>query len=112
MVREKKILDGRIGIAHVLLPGFPISEAEEDVRACEFYEDMDFHWFYDPGLKGEYPQQMRAWYQKQWQAPTIMAGDMDLIKSAAIDFIGMQSSGLVSSGVRTVLPVRECAAWP
>ncbi len=89
LVQEKKILDGKIGIAHVLLPGFPISQAEEDVRACEFYEDMDFHWFYDPGLKGEYPQQMRAWYQKQWQAPTIMAGDMDLIKSAAIDFIGI-----------------------
>jgi 6-phospho-beta-glucosidase len=83
------MLDGMIGIAHVLLPGFPISKTEEDIRACEFYEEMDFHWFYDPSLKGKYPERMRTYYQNQWQAPTIMDGDIDLIGSATIDFIGI-----------------------
>ena len=36
LIRENKILDGMIGIAHVLMPGFPVSETEEDSRACEF----------------------------------------------------------------------------
>ncbi|MFZ1679948.1 MAG: glycoside hydrolase family 1 protein [Rhizobiaceae bacterium] len=89
LVREKKIASGRIGIAHVLLTGFPISEAEEDVRAWEWYEEMDFHWFYDPSLRGCYPERLLNYYQGRWQAPTILDGDLALIQSAPIDFIGI-----------------------
>lgn len=88
-VQQEKIPDGRIGIAHVLLPGFPLHQTEEDLRACEYYEEMDFHWFYDPGLKGEYPERMRQYYQDKWQAPTICDGDLVILKSATIDFIGI-----------------------
>ncbi len=89
LVQAGTILDGRIGIAHVLLPGFPISQKEEDIQAFKFYEEMDFHWFYDPSLKGEYPDRIKIYYKNKWQAPTIIDGDMDLIKSATIDFIGV-----------------------
>ena len=88
-VRSGKIADGMIGIAHVLLPGFPISTAAEDRRACDWYEAMDFHWFYDPSLKGEYPVDMHRYYQQRYQAPTICEGDRALISSAPIDFIGI-----------------------
>lgn len=89
LVRAQKIASGRIGIAHVLLTGFPISEAEEDVRAWEWYEEMDFHWFYDPSLRGRYPERLLNYYQGRWQAPTILDGDLALIQSAPIDFIGI-----------------------
>ena len=89
LVRKGRIVDGIIGIAHVLLPGFPASEEEQDIRACEFYEGLDFHWFYDPVLKGEYPETIQAYYRDRWQAPTILDGDMELLKNAKIDFIGI-----------------------
>ncbi|MFO1372847.1 MAG: glycoside hydrolase family 1 protein, partial [Candidatus Competibacteraceae bacterium] len=89
LVQKGEILDGMVGIAHVLLPGFPSSEKEQDIQACEFYEGMDFHWFYDPVLLGEYPELILAYYRDRWQAPTILGGDMELLKKAKIDFIGI-----------------------
>ena len=89
LAQKGQILDGMIGIAHVLLPGFPASEKEQDIQACEFYEGMDFHWFYDPVLLGEYPEHILAYYRDQWQAPTILDGDMELLKKAKVDFIGI-----------------------
>ena len=88
-VREKKIAGGMIGIAHVLLTGFPISESAEDVAACEWYEEMDFHWFYDPSLQGRYPPRLLQYYQARFQAPTVLDGDMALLQSAPSDFIGI-----------------------
>lgn len=89
LVREKSITDGMIGIAHVLLTGFPISDAEDDARACEWYEEMDFHWFYDPSLQGRYPERLLRYYQERHRAPTILDGDMALMQSAPLDFIGI-----------------------
>ena len=89
LVHEKRILDGNIGIAHVLLPGFPISDRAEDIQACENYEAMDHHWFYDPILLGEYPQLMWEYYQNKWGTPTILEGDRALLKQAKSDFIGV-----------------------
>ncbi len=89
LVQTGRIADGMIGIAHVLLPGFPVSDREGDVRACEFYEGMDFHWFYDPVLKGQYPAPILNYYRDQWKAPTVLDGDMTLLQSAASDFIGV-----------------------
>jgi 6-phospho-beta-glucosidase len=89
LVEQKKILAGKIGMAHVLLPGFPISDRSEDIRACEAYEAMDHHWFYDPVLRGEYPQLMWEYYQKKWGAPTVLEADWSLLKEAKSDFIGV-----------------------
>ncbi|MBL8250872.1 MAG: family 1 glycosylhydrolase, partial [Candidatus Competibacter sp.] len=89
LVQAQRILDGKIGIAHVLLTGFPISEKAEDVAACAWYEDMDFHWFYDPSLLGRYPERLFNDYRERFQAPTILDGDMALLQSAPSDFIGI-----------------------
>jgi len=89
LVHAGKILEGKIGISHVLLTGFPISDREEDVQAWKNYEAMDHHWFYDPVLRGEYPQSMWEYYQNKWGAPTILEGDLALLKQAQIDFIGV-----------------------
>ena len=89
LVRDHRILAGQIGIAHVLLPGFPASTDAADQRACQHYEAMDFHWFYDPSLKGEYPAELWDYYQNKWQAPTLQPGDLELLKRAKSDFIGI-----------------------
>ncbi|HEY9629791.1 MAG TPA: GH1 family beta-glucosidase [Coleofasciculaceae cyanobacterium] len=89
LVDEKKILEGKIGVAHVLLPGFAISDRAEDIQACENYEDMDHHWFYDPVLRGEYPQLTWQYYQNKWGAPTVLEGDLTLLQQAKSDFIGV-----------------------
>ncbi|HEY9880805.1 MAG TPA: glycoside hydrolase family 1 protein [Leptolyngbyaceae cyanobacterium] len=89
LVKQGQILAGQIGIAHVLLPGFPISDRTEDVQAYEFYEGMDFHWFYDPVLKGTYPPLMWNYYQQKGNAPNVLEGDMELLQQAKSDFIGI-----------------------
>jgi 6-phospho-beta-glucosidase len=89
LVHAGKILAGKIGMAHVLLPGFPISDQEEDIQACENYEAMDHHWFYDPVLRGDYPQLMWEYYQNKWGAPTVLEGDRALLQQAQSDFIGV-----------------------
>ncbi|GAB4379187.1 MAG: GH1 family beta-glucosidase [Elainellaceae cyanobacterium] len=89
LVQTGRILDGKIGIAHVLLTGFPISDKPEDIQAHENYEAMDHHWFYDPVLLGKYPELMWNYYQQKGHAPEIQEGDMELLKRAEIDFIGI-----------------------
>jgi len=89
LVREQRISDGLIGISHVLLTGFPITDAPDNVRAWEWYEEMDFHWFYDPSLTGRYPQRLLEYYQTRLQAPTLLDGDRALLQSAPSDFIGI-----------------------
>lgn len=89
LVEQGQILAGQIGIAHVLLPGFPISDRTEDIQACEFYEGMNFHWFYDPVLKGTYPSLIWNYYQQKGSAPTVREGDLDLLEQAKSDFIGI-----------------------
>ncbi|HEY9738030.1 MAG TPA: family 1 glycosylhydrolase, partial [Trichocoleus sp.] len=76
LVEQGTILAGKIGIAHVLLPGFPISEKPEDIRAYEYYEGMDFHWFYDPVLKGKSPEPIWDYYRQKGNAPTVLDGDL------------------------------------
>ncbi|MBD0267971.1 MAG: glycoside hydrolase family 1 protein [Cyanobacteria bacterium Co-bin8] len=89
LIVQGKILDGKIGIAHVLLPGFPVRDRPKDVQACEYYEGMDFHWFYDPILKGEYPPLIWDYYQRKGHTPTVFPGDLDLLKNTVNDFIGI-----------------------
>ncbi|HEY9878584.1 MAG TPA: glycoside hydrolase family 1 protein [Leptolyngbyaceae cyanobacterium] len=89
LVEQGQILAGQIGMAHVLLPGFPISDRKEDIQAYEYYEGMDFHWFYDPVLKGKYPPLIWDYYQQKGNAPSVLEGDMELLQQAKSDFIGI-----------------------
>lgn len=70
---------------------------------------MDHHWFYDPALRGEYPQLIWEYYQNKWGASTVLEGDLALLKQAKSDFIGVnyyQSTFLAHNpidGVRAAL---------
>lgn len=104
-VQNERILNGKIGIAHVLLPGFPISDWQEDIRAWENHEAINHRWFYDPVLLGEYPQPMWEYYQHKWDVSTVLEGDQALLQQAQIDSIGVnyyQSAFLAHNSVNGV----------
>jgi beta-glucosidase len=43
----------------------------------------------DPVLKGSYPEDVLAQYTERYSAPVIGKGDMDIIKSSPVDFLGV-----------------------
>lgn len=91
LVAKKQILSGEIGITHVINPSYPASERQEDVTAAETAEGQNFYWFYDPVLKGEYPEATLAMYMRESGFEKPSNEDMELLKQAAVlnDFIGI-----------------------
>lgn len=91
LVKAGKVIDGEIGITHVLNPSYPASDKAEDIRACAIAEGQHFYWYYDPVLKGEYPEATLAMYVKETGFESPSQADMDLLKQAAPlnDFIGI-----------------------
>lgn len=91
LIAENTVSAGEIGITHVINPSYPASNKPEDLRACAIAEGQNFEWFYDPVLKGEYPQAILEMYIREsgFECPT--SDDMALLKQAAPlnDFIGI-----------------------
>ena len=86
--REMK-LDGDIGITHVLTPPQPFSSSDADKKAAKLAQGLMIHWFYDPILKGEYPESWLGFAQQQYGQLDITEQDMALISDAKSDFIGI-----------------------
>lgn len=86
---RKKGLKGEIGITHVLNPAYPITDSPEDKMAAEYAEEDTFYWYYDPILKGEYPAKYMEFLKTKDWAPIITEGDMELLREAKSDFIGV-----------------------
>lgn len=81
--------DGKMGIALNLYPMYPASDSQEDKEAALLVDGYHNRWFLDPILKGNYPEDMLKLYQDSFGAPIIHTGDMDLIASNAVDFLGI-----------------------
>ena len=82
-------LEGEIGITHVFSPCYPFSDSPEDKKAADIAEGHFLHWFFDPTLKGEYPQGWLAFIEKTYGKLDIRDGDMALLRDAKSDFIGI-----------------------
>lgn len=80
---------GEIGFVNVMQPHDPISNAPEDIAACELADDCFTHWFFDPVLKGEYPASLLAKSQAAFGVPAFAPGDAELLKQNICDFIGL-----------------------
>lgn len=80
---------GEIGFVNVMQPHDPISNAPEDIAACELADDCFTHWFFDPVLKGEYPASLLAKSQAAFGVPEFAPGDAELLKQNICDFIGL-----------------------
>lgn len=91
LVAKNAIVAGEVGITHVINPSYPASDKPEDLKACATAEGQNFYWFYDPVLKGEYPEVTLAMYMHDCGFEKPSAADMALLKQAAPlnDFIGI-----------------------
>jgi beta-glucosidase len=78
---------GRIGISLNLVPMFPETEADSDVaRVADGFMNR---WFLDPVMRGEYPADMVELYSEAGRSLDIGERDMDAIRGASVDFLGV-----------------------
>ncbi|WP_214704046.1 MULTISPECIES: GH1 family beta-glucosidase [unclassified Exiguobacterium] len=82
---------GEIGITHVFNPAFSIDDAEENKFAEMHANAYATHWFYDPILKGEYPEYVVNGLSEQGLLPDMTEEELDVLKRTAPmnDFIGL-----------------------
>ena len=82
---------GEIGITHVFNPAFSIDDAEENKFAEMHANAYATHWFYDPILKGEYPEYVVNGLNEQGLLPDMTEEELDVLKRTAPmnDFIGL-----------------------
>lgn len=86
ILREHGDADTRVGITLNLHPAHPASESQADEEAARRFDGYKNRWFLDPLFKGQYPEDMLAWYDDK--APSIHPGDLDRI-AVPIDFLGV-----------------------
>ncbi|MFL1089446.1 family 1 glycosylhydrolase, partial [Acinetobacter baumannii] len=80
---------GKIGPSFAYTPNYPIDSNPENVLAAENAEDLMANYWMDVYMWGKYPiAAMRFLEEKGW-APTIEAGDAELLESAKPDFLGI-----------------------
>ena len=78
----------RIGITHVSFPVYPASDRDSDRAAARRFDGFANRWFWDPTLRGTYPDDMLEHLKSL--APKVDAGDMERI-CPPIDFFGHNS---------------------
>lgn len=86
---RKMVPDGKIGSSIAYGPAYSASDSEEDKLALKNYYDHAVWWWFDPYFKGEYPQEALKYNIEKYGAPTILDEDIELMKSAKSDFIGI-----------------------
>lgn len=82
---------GEIGITHVFSPAFSIDENEDNIKAMYHANQYEINWFYDPILKGKYPEYVVKQLNEKGYIPNWTEEELNLIEKAAPknDFIGM-----------------------
>lgn len=82
-------MPGKIGPSFAYTPNYAIDSNPENVLAAENAEDLMAHYWMDVYAWGEYPIAIMKFLEKQGIAPTIEPGDMELLRSAKPDFMGV-----------------------
>lgn len=92
-VKEYKKLRqyGEIGITHVFSPAFSADEEEENKFAAFHANQYEIAWYYDPVLKGTYPEYVVSDLKKAGFTPDWTEEELSVIKEASPlnDFIGL-----------------------
>jgi beta-glucosidase len=76
----------KLGIVLNLSPMHPATDSPEDIAKTEIEDGLLLRWYMDPLLKGNYPDDVLAHLGAD--APTVKAGDMDII-ATPMDFLGI-----------------------
>jgi beta-glucosidase len=80
---------GKIGITLNLIPAYPATQSEDDIRAARIRDGYLNRWFLDPVFKGYYPEDMKEMY-KQFVFDYDFIQEEDLQKiSIKNDFLGV-----------------------
>lgn len=86
---REMIPNAKVGLALSYRTAYPASCKPEDVLAAENYRAMR-NWLYlDLAYRGEYNPIAWAYLEAHDATPTILEGDMDILKSAKPNFIGI-----------------------
>lgn len=82
---------GGIGITHVFSPAFSVDEKEENKLAAFHANQFEIAWYYDPILKGTYPEYVVNQLKEKNLIPDWTEGELAALKEAAPlnDFIGL-----------------------
>jgi 6-phospho-beta-glucosidase len=82
---------GEIGITHVFSPAFGVDDKEENKLAAYHANQYNTAWYYDPVLKGEYPEYVVKTLKENGWTPDWTEDELNIIKLAAVnnDFIGL-----------------------
>lgn len=82
---------GEIGITHVFSPAFSVDKSSSNLLAEEHANNFETYWYYDPILKGEYPQYMINYLEDKGWLPDWNEEELSLLKecSSKNDFIGL-----------------------
>lgn len=82
---------GEIGITHVFSPAFSVDEKEENIQATYHANQHGMNWFYDPVLKGHYPEYVVKQLDEMGWTPDWTEEELSILRESAIhnDFIGL-----------------------
>ena len=82
---------GEIGITHVFSPAFSIDDNEENIKVTEHANQYGINWYYDPVLKGNYPEYVVKQLEENGWTPDWTEQELNIIKESAQknDFIGL-----------------------
>ncbi len=92
--------DAKISCMINYTPVYPATSKPEDVFAAFRANKLNCEFTLDLCVKGEYPSYLTSYLEKKGIAPEILPGDMDLLKSAKVDFIAF--SYYMSMAVKAV----------
>lgn len=90
---------GKIGIVLNLTPAYPRSSHPADEEAARIAELFQNKSFLDPAVKGSYDPYLIELLKKHGILPETAAGDLEVIRSNTVDFLG----------VNYYQPLRVCA---
>lgn len=80
---------GKIGPSFGYGPMYPLSADPNDVLAAENGEAFNNSWWLDVYCKGKYPRVIWKQLEALGVTPKVLAGDLDLLKCAKPDFLGI-----------------------
>lgn len=86
---RKYVPDGKIGPSFAYSPAYPLSSSPEDMLAYENAEEFTNFWWLDVYCRGAYPQLPMRYLEELGLAPEMEAGDVELLKLGAPDFVGV-----------------------
>ncbi len=81
--------DAKIGPAIGIAPNYPKTCKPEDIQAAREANDFLTHLFTDLYVHGKYRENIWRYLEERGLTPTIEAGDMEIIRTAKPDFLGV-----------------------